>query len=336
MKRIARTLTKYLTLIKAICYKNRFLNIFIVLVSYATGRKKVSGLPPFLQIEPTNRCNLNCKLCITGRGGLQRSKRDISFEEFVKIINQLEGSIIYLLLYNLGEPLLNTQIYEMIRYAKKKRIFVKLSTSGYFNDRKHVDNIISCGLDELVISLDCVTPQAYLKYKNSPSFETVIKNIELIIEKRGKRPRPFVDIQLLLLRDNEKEISRFKSLVRSLKVDRGLIKKIRVNFPGIEPDVSFLPEDDKYIRKSYQSSYKRERCFRPWISAVILSDNSIVPCCFDMHGKHNFGNITSQDFWQIWNNTEYMLFRKQVLADINQISLCRQCSLGNFFNNFIK
>lgn len=336
MKRFFATITKYLALAKAIFYKKRLFNILFVMFSYAKGRNEVPGSPFLIQIEPTNKCILNCNLCITGLDKLRRPKRDMTLDEFTQVIDQFEDTGIYLVLYNLGEPLLNSQIYRMVEYAKKKKIFVKLSTSGYFDGREHIKNIVSCGIDELIVSLDCVSPQEYFKFKNNPSFEKVVENIKRIVDERGHKNRPFISVQLLLTRDNEKEISRFASLVRSLKADKGLIKKVRVDFPDVSPQVSFLPTNSKYIRRCYREGFKRKKCYRPWISTVILSDNSVVPCCFDMHGEYNLGNTSGLDFNKIWNNEDYKSFRRKIISDINQISLCSQCSAINFFDNFAR
>jgi radical SAM protein with 4Fe4S-binding SPASM domain len=298
-------------------------------------RNTILGLPLFLQVEPTNRCNLNCRLCLTGYQKLNRPKRDLSFDEFKKIIDQLEDGVFYLVLYNLGEPLLNSQLYQMVRYAKEKEIFVRLHTNGDFQDKRHIKEIISCGLDELTVSLDCATPEAYLNHKKSNTFENVIANIRSIVKERGKRCRPFINIQLLLTRENEKDIDSFKTLVRLLKIDKGLIKKARVNFPGIQPDASFLPLDTRYVRKIYKDGYRKMKCLRPWLSTVVLCDNSITPCCFDMQAEHKFGNMVDFNFREVWNNKKYVWFRKQTLTDINKISLCNQCSAINFFDNFL-
>lgn len=336
MRKALILLTKYWSLVKAVFYKKRLFNVFMIICSYMAKKHKVAGLPFFVQLEPTNRCNLHCSLCITGSNRLKRPKRDMNFQEFVQVINQFEASLVYLALYNLGEPLLNPHLYKMVEYAKSKNIFVRLSTNADFEDSRHIKNIINSGIDELIISLDCVNPQVYLKYKDSKNFQNVIKNIELIIKERKTKQRPFINIQLLVIRDNEKDIPCFKSLVRQLKADKGLIKNVRINFPGLKPDRSFLPLNDKYTRSSYKYGHKMEECFRPWLSTVILCDNSIVPCCFDMQGEYNFGNLNNSDFLSIWNNKEYELFRKQILNSPEQIPLCKQCSMGDFFSNFIR
>jgi MoaA/NifB/PqqE/SkfB family radical SAM enzyme len=291
-------------------------------------------MPIFLQIEPTNRCNLECRLCVTGSKNLKRDKRDMSLKEFVNIIDQLEESVFFLVLYNLGEPLLNVDIYRMIEYAKKKRIFVKLNSNGDFKDKKHIKNIINCGLDELTISLDCVTPYLYSRYKSSDSFENVIENIGLLIKERCSSPQPYINIQLLLMRENESEIHRFKRLVKEFKADAGVMKKLRVDFPGVAPERSFLPLKGRYVRKIYKNNYHRKRCLRPWISTLILCDNSVIPCCFDMQGDCSFGMVYNHNFKQIWNNDSYLVFRKKILEDINKIGLCKQCSAIEFFDNF--
>ncbi len=335
MKRLIVSINKCFALARAMFYKKRLWNIMLVVFSCLTRRDKVWGLPFFLQVEPTNRCNLNCRLCLTGYEKLNRPKRDMAFSEFAKIVDQLQESVFYLVLYNLGEPLLNSSIYQMVDYAKKKKIYVRLHTNGDFKEKDHAEKLINCGVDELTISLDCATPEAYLRHKKSDTFDNVIANIASIVEKRGRRTRPFINIQLLLIRDNENDVSRFRQLVRGLKVDKGLIKKVRVDFPDIMPEKSFLPQQEKYIRKIYKDGYRKKRCLRPWVSTVVLCDNSVTPCCFDMQAEHKFGNMGDFGFGQIWENQKYSRFRQQAVKDVNQISLCRQCSAIDFFDNFL-
>lgn len=333
MKRVIASLFKYLALIRAIFCNKRFLNLLIVMCSYLFRRPKFRGLPFLIQIEPTNRCNLRCALCLTGAGKLRRPKGDMSLREFRKIIDRLEGGIVYLVLYNLGESLLNPKIYQMIKYAKKKRIFVRLSTNGDFYDKQNLKNLVNCGIDELIISLDCASPQTYARYKRSDGFERVVRNVKLIIRERGNRLKPFVDLQLLITRDTEEEIPKFKGMVRKLGVDRGLIKTLRINFPGIPPERSFLPRNSKYIRRAYQNNSKNGICYRPWISTLIFWDGSVVPCCFDMEGDYALGNVTDVSFKHIWNNEKYISFRKQILKGIDRVLLCKECSLRDIFQD---
>lgn len=333
-KNIAALLLKCLTLFKAMLYKGRLFNFIKVIFFYLFNQAESKGLPSFVQIEPTNRCNLKCSLCITGRGDIKRNKGDMSFQVFKKTIDELEKHIFYLGLYNLGEPLLNKEIYKMIEYAKEKGIFIRLSTNGFFYDRDNIRNLVNSGLDELVISLDYATPQTYMKYTGMDGFKVVVENIRSLIEARGSRLKPFIALQLLVMRETEEDIPKFKRMVCDLAVDRGVLKPVRVNFPGFPPMRDILPKNSKYIRKAYlNTNSKNGVCYRPWISTVILWDETVVPCCFDMWGGYSFGNLSKTKFGKIWNSENYISFRRRVSSKFNQNQLCKECSLKDIFHD---
>lgn len=321
---------KYFTLSIALLYKFRIINFFKMIFAYLLKIIYSQGLPFIIQIEPTNRCNLKCALCITGAGKLRRAAGDMTFEEFEKIIKKIDKNVFYLGLYNLGEPLLNPEIHKMISFAKTKRIFTRLSTNAFFDSKEDIAKLVNSGIDELVVSLDCVTPQIYAKYKGADGFQRVIRNIRLIIKERANKLSPFIALQLLVMKETEKEIKTFKKLAYELGVDKTVLKKIRINFPGAIGDKSFLPDNRKYIRKTYiKRNNLNSSCFRSWISTVILWDGCIVPCCFDMEGEYNFGNIHNQSLEEIWRNEKYVSFRKEASDANNQINLCKECSLND-------
>jgi len=324
---ISAGFVKYLSLAKAAFSKKRIFNLTKILYSCVTRRSEVAGMPFLVQVEPTNRCALKCKMCIKGAGILSRKDGDLDLEGFKKIIRELEGSMVYLSLYNLGEPLLNKEIFEMIKYAKSKSIFVRLSTNGELLDEENIVRLINSGLDDLVISLDCVNQQDYVSYKGVDNFEKVINNVSLLIRERKNRPKPFISLQVLAMKNISKDIIDFRNLAKSLKVDKALVKKLRVNFPGLAPEKNLLPESDTYIRDFYKGDFKRKFCIRPLISAVFLWDGSVIPCCFDMQGQYSFGNIYRERFKDTWNSSSYAFFRKNAAENPNQISICKECSL---------
>ncbi|MFH1441736.1 MAG: radical SAM/SPASM domain-containing protein [Candidatus Omnitrophota bacterium] len=325
---------KYFSLCRALLYKFRVVNFLKMISAYLVKITYFQSLPFVIQIEPTNRCNLKCSLCITGTGKLRRSAGNMTFEEFEKIIKKIDKNTFYLGLYNLGESLLNPDIYKMIIYAKEKRMFTRLSTNAFFDNEENIVKLMNSGIDELIISLDCATPQTYTKYKGIDGFQRVIRNIKLIIKERANKLNPIIVLQLLIMKETENEIKKFKELAHELKVDKTVLKTLRINFPGVPGDKSFLPNNLRYIRKAYiNRNDSSNKCFRPWVSAVILWDGSIVPCCFDMEGEYNFGNIHNQTFEEIWRNEKYVSFRKEILKINNRIGLCKECSLNHLLHN---
>src|SRR3990167_11371438 len=64
----------------------------------------VLDYPSTIMIEPTNFCNLRCPACPTGSGKMNRTKRNMSYDEFKKIIDQCRHHAKDVILLNFGEP----------------------------------------------------------------------------------------------------------------------------------------------------------------------------------------------------------------------------------------
>jgi radical SAM protein with 4Fe4S-binding SPASM domain len=191
------------------------------------------------------------------------------------------------------------------------------------------------GIDELIIALDCLDKDSYREYKGYDGFDQVVKNIKGMVQERGKRLFPFIHLQLIVTRDNENSLDKFINLGKELGADSISFKTVCINLYGFKDKQNYLPTNKRYIRKVYLEDNKAS-CYKPWISTAILSDGSIVPCCFDMNADIKLGNIFAEDFFDLWNGINYFKFRKQVLKDINSISLCQDCPGKNIPQNFIR
>ena len=76
------------------------------------------GKPESISIEPTNICNLRCPECASGNDSLTRKKTSLTPDDFYKIIDSTYKHLSYLQLFFQGEPFLNSNIYDFIKYAK--------------------------------------------------------------------------------------------------------------------------------------------------------------------------------------------------------------------------
>ena len=329
---------KYFSLLKALVIRFRFLHILSNFISFKIKKAKIWGYPSLVQIEPTNRCNLHCQLCPTGQNLLTRPLVDMKFEQFKSIIDKLKNHIIYLVLYVVGEPLLNNDILKMVKYARTNNIYVRFSTNvtdSCFKNGRDYKKVMDSGINELIISLDCLDKDSYREYKGYDGFDQVIKNIKGMMKERGRRLSPFVHLQLIVTRDNENGLDKFINLGKELGVDSISFKTVCINLYGFRNKQNYLPINRKYVRKVYLEDDKTS-CYKPWISTTVLSDGSVVPCCFDMNADIKLGNILEEDFAGLWNSIEYVKFRNQILKDINGISLCRGCPGKNIPQNFLK
>jgi radical SAM protein with 4Fe4S-binding SPASM domain len=308
--------------------------------STISGKTIVWGVPPVLTIEPTNLCNLKCPLCTTGSGDMKRIKGQMSVSTFKTIMDKVGEDICFLLIYHQGEPLMNKNFYDFVRMAKEKNIYVTTSTNGHYFTPKNVANLIDCGLDSMIVSIDGTTQESYEKYRVGGSLKRVIEGSRLLMQERKKRRSrtPNVAVQFLVMKHNESEIDSMRRLVKDIGVDRFLVKNIEVH--SVAEAREWLPHNPAFRRYNFDGKNYRVKnddqkyCSRPWASTLVNWDGTIVPCCFDKNAHHPMGNIRDPGhFGDIWFNGSYTSFRNKMLTNRNQIDICRNCNQG--FKSFL-
>jgi len=315
-------------------HPHRIVNLIKINISRSLKLPKIIGLPHTVMIEPTNTCNLKCPLCPTGAGLIKRAKGFLKFEDFKKVVDETYKSVFHIRLWNWGEPLLNKEIFRMIAYAKRKKIFVNLSTNSSFLDQTISEKIVNSGLDELIVSLDGASEKAYTAYRKGGDFNKVINSIKFLTRERKRlnKKTPFIKLQFIIMKSNENEISKMKSLAKTLGVDELSFKTVGIMDYFSKEDIKkYIPSQKKYSRYAVDSNKVLSKrgvknwCDFIWDEMVINWDGSVVPCCFDMNNRYPFGNVFNQSVKEVWNSNKYVQFRKQILSSKKQIPLCKYC-----------
>jgi radical SAM protein with 4Fe4S-binding SPASM domain len=317
----------------------RIWNLILLKKSYyfsrLTKRAVTWGKPFSLSIEPTTACNLGCPECPSGLKQFTRptGKLDLALHE--KMLNQVSKSVFYINYYFQGEPFLHPQFLELIRQAKKHKIYTATSTNAHFIDQQKAEEIIDSGLDRLIISIDGLTQETYENYRVHGNLAKVIEATKLLIaaKKEKKSTTPHLIFQFLAVKPNEHEIPAVFSLGNELGIDEVRIKTAQLY--DYKNGNSLMPENEKYSRYvrtsdgTFKLKYKTgNHCWRMWSGSVITWDGKVVPCCFDKDAQHVLGSIDTADFQKIWKNKTYRNFRQAILTGRNQIDICQNCSEG--------
>lgn len=105
-------------------------------------------LPVQVDMEITQKCNLNCKHCFV------TSKKTPFSETTFDVIKKLadEGVIIFELIG--GEPLLVKEIFEIIDYLKKRQKIVTISTNGTLINKGIAQKLFQNPPNKIFVSLD--------------------------------------------------------------------------------------------------------------------------------------------------------------------------------------
>src|SRR5215211_8863958 len=107
------------------------------------------GYPISISFEPTTSCNLRCPECPSGLRAFTRPTGMLQKNFFKDTIDQLANELLYLVFYFQGEPYLNPDFLEMVKYASSRKIYTATSTNAHYLTEKNAKRTIESGLDRL-------------------------------------------------------------------------------------------------------------------------------------------------------------------------------------------
>lgn len=99
------------------------------------------------------RCNLRCKHCYSISSD-HDFPGELTTDEVFRVMDDLWGCGVRVLILSGGEPLLRPDIFEISRRAKEMGFYVGLSSNGTLIDEKTIGPISEAGYDYVGISLD--------------------------------------------------------------------------------------------------------------------------------------------------------------------------------------
>ncbi len=303
-------------------------------LSKITKKNYHRGMPVSVSIEPTTSCNLRCPQCPSGLREFSRPTGMLDMETYTKVIDQLGEKLTYLTLYFQGEPYLNKSFLDMVGYASQKKIYTSTSTNAHYLDDENCKRTIESGLDRLIISIDGITEETYKKYRIGGQLEKVMEGTLNLVawKKKMKSRKPYIIWQFIVFGHNEHEIEDVKKFAKETGMDYLAMKSAQVyNF---ETGSDLIPKNPKYARYSLDQlkiTIKNKllnHCWRMWQGCVITWDGKVVPCCFDKDATYRLGQLSEQNFKDIWQGPAYTSFRKLLLKSRKNIEICKNCTEG--------
>lgn len=200
------------------------------------------GTVEFLQIEPTTRCNFNCKFCC----GRHFEQTDISYKTFEHALDQLPD-LRHIELQGEGEPFLHPRLFDMIRLARNKGIKVSTITNGSLFTRDNINKILDSGINCIRISIETPYPAEFKKIRGG-SLKNILKGTKELLKERNNRSLayPKVGFAVTVLKDTVNLLPKIGDLYNELGMDGGM---------GVQP----LNSMDDYSK--YYSMELKQKCF---------------------------------------------------------------------------
>ena len=255
---------------------------------------------------------------------------------FRQTIDDIHKELLYLIFYFQGEPYLNPDFLEMVKYASSKGIYTATSTNAHYLTDDAAKKTVESGLDRLIISIDGSTQDVYQQYRIGGNLEKVIAGAKNIVKwkKELNSKTPFVFFQFLVVKPNEHQVEEIKKLAKEVGVDEVRFKTAQVYDFTNDPN-QLIPGNDKFSRykKNADGTHSPKnklanRCWKLWHANVITWDGLVVPCCFDKDATHQLGNLKNASFKETWQNSNYKQFRTEIMKSRKNIDICSNCSEG--------
>ena len=328
MKNSTITFTEILKILvdrKKITFK-KIINLLKNFYAIFKSKDYIHSYPSFILIDPSNICTLRCPVCVESKKILPASITFLKKEAFSKVIDEISKYTLVMALYYAGEPFLNRDIFEMIKYGHKKKMYLYVSSNlNVQMDEIFVENLIDSGLDVLIAAVSGYTNEVYCRNHIGGDIELVKQNIKKIqeIKRKKKSKYPKLAIRYLLAKYNQKEKEDFYRFAAECGVD--FFEVSLMNFIDKNNPETLHSKENETVKKN-------SVCVWPWIMLAIHSDGTTEPCCYYNQRVPILGNIFDKgnNVANIWGSDRLRSFRrKMALSGKNNIDCCKNCR-GNF------
>lgn len=277
----------------------------------------VSGFPLHLDIESTNACNLRCPHCAATSKHWGSGKIGfMDFELFKKIIDEAAANGCCCVKFSLrGEPLLHKQLPEMVRTVIDAGIIdAYFNTNGMLLTEKRIHSLLEAELPRISISVDGWDKDSFNSFRVGADYDTICRNIELLLSIRGSSETPRLRVQTVMLPEM-----------------RAHWREYQEHWRGIADEVGYLDYRDEGPRFDHTGQIDTSfRCPFLWQRMTILWDGTLLPCL--MHGVGDFslmsfGNVKDISIRDAWHSAQERHYRElHQSGRSHEIAACDQCS----------
>ncbi len=297
LKKVAMSATRYLEI--------------EALQKFPSLAKSFSPRPTQVFLEPTNHCNLHCKMCTRGA----RKAGFMDYVLFTRLIDEIAAiGDVNLILHVGGESLVHPKILDMLEYVmvRSNRLRrVGFNTNGTLLNAKVQEKLVNLGVDWLGISLDGLG-KVNDEIRIGSDYDQIEANIRALLDKRGSAPKPEVGLYLTDIGQCKIDefIDAWISSVDYIRVCACLNNRVQI------------------INPQFFNGHKTEtkdHCISPCSTMAIFWNGDVVACCANINGIGVLGNVADKHILEVWKGAKYRQLRYDLLTG-NPKGLCFSCN----------
>jgi len=286
--------------------------------------------PWVIFVDPSDLCNFKCRFCPTGNIKLMkeagRSLKCMDFKLYKKIIDDIcdfDKPIKVLRLYKDGEPLLNPNFPDMVKYAKEKGCAEKIdtTTNASLLNRELSLKIIESGLDRINISIEGINTKQYLEFsKVKIDFDRFVENIKYFYNNK-KQCEMIIKINgdTISKQDKKRFFEVFGDICDGISIEHTMNCWNGFTMDGMKQNEEF---------GIYGQPIKKvDVCPYIFYSFSVNSDGKVSLCYLDWSRKLIVGDVKKQSMKEIWNSEKIKKYQVGFLSSGKNIPpICKGCS----------
>lgn len=312
--------------------------------------------PKRIQIQPTDRCNLDCRFCL--RKNYVDKSKELSPEKWGSIIDEIrEIKPERFILVGGGEPLVRRDVSDLaVDKLGGSDIYTSLVTNGTLLDEDIIDKIVSSGWNHILFSLHA--PHAELSdfiRGKTGSFTKTVQNIRNIIEEKRNTGSnsPTMAITTVINEFNYRYFRELKELVKEYDLEPLTFRILT----GSPERCDFVPEEDINILKEQISELSSEIrvefefhpeeldnyyngdedknkpvttpfCLSSFFEMAIFSNGNVGPCCFMYENIEENDNVRNRSVREVWEGEKFERLRIGSILG-NPPEICEKCLVSS-------
>lgn len=301
----------------------------------------------------TNRCNLNCRMCDIPEHPLE----ELTTNEMKQVIKDAAGLGFSTFVFSGGEPLLRSDIFNLISFAKANHLNVCLISNGCLIDEKVTLSLSRAGIDVVNISID--GPRSvhdYLRGKNT--FDKAISaigylrkyavEVTLATMVCGQNYRHLRDILEIAHRHKASTV-KFQPFSDIFVNNKSRAKEFLINKEDLSEaigifedlvklskryDIATNPEQYLKLIPFYLSGEKvapKNGCNALWSTCSINARGDVFPCWVFNNANTLIGNLKDESLLNLWNSAKHDMIRDSIIK-----SGCPGCMMSCYDETFGK
>ena len=335
------------------CEKSAAQKINYLKYAFSGRARRLAYRPVVISVVATSNCTLSCDMCPTHSRNVpknykwrQTAARDMDLALFKRGLDMFPEALEVHIIGS-GEPLLNKDFFEMVRYASDKRKMDVKTFSNGTTIRPNIAGILESGLDGITVSINGHTAGEFSRMTGMPPkvFDDIVAGTKELIEAKKKtRPEFRVKLSFIIDKTNYSGMPEMAALALRLGADHVFFCNFLPCLYGdLTPDKRVITTSDRdiveFIRKTKQSldpsvrgkfdfppvidtSSAENRCRCHFEQVRFDGEGNVSSCSMMLLNMEGSGHIDAPD---CWNSIFLQEMRGKFITGDGIEELCLYC-----------